>query len=64
MNKPTFKFNNNGVKSSSDLYRNINGVHYVCWTSNPSEFANEIAIAKEQGLKTKIIKDELFIEKK
>ena len=64
MNKPTFKYNNNGVKSSCDQYRNIKGVHYICWTSDPSVFEEEKKWAKERGLKTKIIKGELYVEKK
>jgi len=61
--KPSFKFNSNSVKSSSDQYRNIKGVHYICYTSNPLEFDKVRAEAKEKGLKTKIIKGEMFIEK-
>ncbi len=64
MNKPTFRYNNNGVKSSSDQYRNIKGVHYVCYTSNPDMFEEVIKELKEKGLKTKIIKDELYVEEK
>ena len=62
--KTAFTYNQNGVKSSCDMYRNIKGVHYTQWTSNPSEFAKEKQIAKEKGLKTKIIKGELFVEKR
>lgn len=62
--KPTFRQNNYGVKSSSDIYRNIKGIHYVHFTSNPANFSQAIEDAKIEGLKTKIIKDELFIEKK
>ena len=64
MNKPTFRYNNNGVKSSSDQYRNIKGVHYICYTSNPSIFEEVKKESKEKGLKTKIIKGELYVEKK
>lgn len=62
--KPTFKLNNNGVKSSCDMYRNIKGVHFIQWTSDPSKFDEEKMKAKEQGLKTRIIMGELFIESK
>lgn len=64
MEKTGFKFNNYGVKSSCDMYRNIKGVHYVQWTSNRDEFEKEKKYASEHGLKTKIINGELFIEKK
>lgn len=63
-NKPTFRQNNYGIKSSSDMYRNIKGIHYIHYTSDPSEFGNAKEEAKQKGLKTKIIKDELFIESK
>jgi hypothetical protein len=62
--KPTFQQNNYGVKSSSDMYRNIKGVHFVHYTSNPSEFEKIKLEAKKDGLKFKLIKDELFVEKK
>lgn len=62
--KPTFKYNGYGVKSSSDMFRNIKGVHYVQWTSDASAFDEERAKAKQQGLRTRIINGELFIEKK
>jgi len=63
MNKPTFSYNNYGVKSSCDTYRNIGGVHYTQWTSDPGEFKKSIIEAKANGLKTKIIKGELYVEK-
>lgn len=62
--KPTFKKNNYGVKSSCDMYRNINGIHYIHYTSNPDDFEKVKAEAKKDGLKTKMINNELFIEKK
>lgn len=62
--KPTYRKNSYGVKSSSDMYRNIKGVHYVQWTSNPGDFAKYTEEAKNDGLKTKIIKGELFVEEK
>lgn len=45
------------------MYRNIKGVHFVQWTSNPADFEKEKQYAKEKGLKTKMINGELFIEK-
>ncbi len=62
--KPTFKLNNYGVKASSDMYRNIKGVHYTHFTSNPSEFSKAKESASNGGLKKKNIKGELFIESK
>lgn len=62
--KPTFTKNNYGVKSSSDTYRNINGIHFRHLTSDPSLFEEEKVKAKNNGLRTKIINGELFIEKK
>lgn len=62
--KTSFRYNSYGVKSSCDMYRNIKGVHYVHYTSNPADFEEAKKTAKEEGLKTKIIKGELFIEQK
>lgn len=62
--KPTFKLNNYGVKASSDMYRNIKGVHYKHLTADGLMFEQYKAEAKAGGLKTKIIKGELFIEVK
>lgn len=62
--KPTFRRNGNGVKSSSDMYRNINGIHYVQLTSNPDSFEEAKLYGIKNGLKVKVIKDELFIEKR
>jgi len=64
MNKPTFSYNNYGVKSSMDTYRNIGGVHYSHEASDPSTFEKVIIEAKEKGLKIKMIKGELYVEKK
>lgn len=64
MEKPTFRQNSYGIKSSSDMYRNIKGVHYIHATSNSDLFNEVREEAKKEGLKTKLIKDELFIEKK
>ena len=64
MGELAFKYNNCGVKNSCDMYRNIKGVHFIQWTSDPSAFEEEKSKAKEKGLKTRIIKGELFIEKK
>lgn len=62
--KPTFKYNDCGVKSSCDQYRNIKGVHYICWTSDPGMFDEEKEWAKKECLRTKMIKGELYVEKK
>lgn len=62
--KPSFKFNNNGVKDSIDQYRNINGVHYICWTWDNAIFDEEKRKAQELGLKCRIIKGELYREVK
>ena len=64
MNKPTFIYNNYRVKSSIDTYRNIGGVHYSHETSDASNFEEAMIEAKKKGLKIKIIKGELYIEKK
>jgi hypothetical protein len=60
--KPSFKYNSNGVKSSIDQYRNINGIHYQCWTWDNTIFEEEKRKAKELNLKCKIIKGELYRE--
>ena len=62
--KPSFKYNSNGVKDSTDQYRNINGKHYVCWTSDVSIFEEEKTKAASEGLSCKIIKGELYREVK
>ena len=62
--KKSFNFNRYGVKESTDQYRNIKGVHFIHWTSDTSIFAKEKSLAKIKGLKTRIIKGELYIEKK
>lgn len=64
MNKPTFRYNNNGVKSSCDQYRNIKGVHYIHYTSNPLMFEQIKSEMKEKGRKIKMIKGELYVEEK
>jgi hypothetical protein len=61
--KPSFKYNSNGVKYSSDQYRNIKGVHFSHWTSDTSEFEEAKKIAAESGLKVRIIRGELYMEK-
>jgi hypothetical protein len=61
--KPLFKYNASAIKSSCDRYRNIKGIHYSCWTSDKSTFAEEKEKAKKQGLRTKIINGELYLEK-
>ena len=62
--KEAFRYNSNGVKSSADQYRNINGTYYKCWTCNNSIFEEEKQKAKELGLKCRIIKGELYREVK
>lgn len=64
MTKISFSYNNYGVKSSCDQYRNIKGVHYKCWTSDVSTFEHEKKEAKKNGLKYKIINEEFYLEKK
>jgi len=60
--KKPFRFNNNGVKDSCDMYRNIKGVHYEQLTADGGLFEELKAEAKSKGLRTKIIVGELFIE--
>jgi len=62
--KPSFKYNKNGLKDSCNQYRNINGIHYEQWTSDNTIFEEEKRKAKELGLKTRIIKRELYREVK
>jgi len=62
--KPSFRYNGYGVKSSGDQYRNINGVHYVCYSADPDNIPGYIKEAQANGLKTKIIKGELYVEDK
>ena len=59
--KPGFKFNPAGVKSSSDRYRNIKGVHYMTWTSDSIEQDRLKPLLKKQGIKFKIIDHDMFI---
>lgn len=60
--KKTFRYNSNGVKSSSDMYRNINGIAYTHFTSCPDHFADIKKQAKRIGVKVRIIKDECFVD--
>ena len=60
--KIPFEFNKYGVKDSCFQYRNINGVHYQCYASDPETFDGVIKEAKEKGLRYKIIKGELYLE--
>jgi len=62
MNKPTFSYNNYGVKSSSDMYRNIKGVRFIVFTSDISQLEEVRKIAKEKGLKVRVIQGEIFME--
>ena len=59
--KPRFRLNSNGIKSSSDMYRNINGVHYSHFSAC-GKYDIYIEQFKQEGLKYKIIKGELFVE--
>jgi len=54
--------NANGYKNSCQKYRIINGIKYQQWTFNKSDFDKEKAIAKEMGLKIRIINGELYRE--
>jgi len=62
--KPSFKYNGHGAKDTADQYRNINGIHYECWTCDNTIFEEEKRKAKELGLKCKTIKGELYREVK
>ena len=58
------KRNLHGFKNSCYCYRNINGVRFEQWTHIVEDFEKEKAEAKRLGLKTRIIKGELFREVK
>lgn len=60
----TNKRNALGVKDSINQYRNIGGVFFRCWTSDPSTFEAERTEAKRLGLKTRMINGELYREEK
>jgi len=62
MIETTNRRNENGVKDSTDCYRNINGIHFEAWTSDTSAFVEERSKAKELGLKTRIINGEFYRE--
>jgi len=62
--KPTFRYNKYGIKDSFDQYRNIGGVFFEFYSADQSTFAAIIEEAKRLGLKTRIIKHELYREKK
>jgi len=62
MLKPTFNYNDCGVKDSCHCYRNINGIHYECWTADHNIFEDEKRKAKELGLKFRMIKGDLYRE--
>lgn len=62
--KPKSERNDYGVKSSSDCYRNINGIHFECYTSNSDDFDRIKKEAKELGLKVRLINGELYREVK
>lgn len=58
--------NENGVKDSTNCYRNIKlkgiKVFFEHWTSDPSNFESERKTAKNEGLRTRIINGELYRE--
>jgi len=56
--------NKHGVKDSCNQYRNINGVFYECYATDPCNFEAAIKECNELGLKYKIIKTQLFRERK
>lgn len=53
-----------GLKQSSDQYRNIKGIHYTLFTSDPSIFCQVKKESKDKGLKTIVISNQLYIEVK
>jgi hypothetical protein len=55
----TDKRRGDGVKLSADLYRTINGEHYECWMSFPSE--ELIAAYRKAGIRCRRIGSELFV---
>ena len=64
MTKKHFIENASGFKNSCEKYRIIQGIKYVQWSYDTGQFNNLKAQAKKQGLKTRIIAGELFIEVK
>jgi len=48
------------LKLSINQYRNINGLKFKCWTSNPAEFEELKKECKEQGLKFRIIDNQFY----
>jgi hypothetical protein len=56
--------NKHNLKDSYDKYRNIGGVHFESWTSDPAVYEDERQKAKAEGLKVKVIAGELYREKK
>jgi len=60
--KTKFTYNTKGLKNSTDRYRNIKGICYKHYSSNPSCFTDEIVKADQLNLKHMIINNELFIE--
>lgn len=44
------------------MYRNINGVRFECFESNPGEFEKVKSEAKKMQLKIKMIAGQLFRE--
>ncbi len=61
--KPTFRYNSSGVKSSIDQYRNINGIHYICWTSDPEAIPDFKQYCKALSIKYRVAGGELYVEK-
>jgi hypothetical protein len=62
--KPVCNLNQNGVKDSLNMYRNIKGIYYQQWTCDNTIFEEEKKKAKELGLKCRLINGELFREVK
>lgn len=52
------------LKQSTEQYRNIQGVKYLHYTSDPAEFQNCKKECKEQGLRYRIIDHQFYKESK
>ena len=51
-------------KQSYKMYRNIKGVRFIQWTSDPSYFEQSKKEARKNNLKFRIINNEFFVENK
>jgi hypothetical protein len=60
MKNESNKRNEHGVKYSCDQYRNIGGIRFVNWM--PCNVAGEREKAKAQGLKTRVINGDLYVQ--